>query len=139
MPLDPLHARLHVVWQTLITYRLFIPNVTNLTFLFFFLTIRHPPRSTLFPYTPLFRSGDVAWVRDGYPPQTNIVRVNGQRATLLTVQKNGNASTLSIISGIKALLPFFCTVRRVARSEEHTSELQSHSDIVCRLLLAKKK
>jgi multidrug efflux pump subunit AcrB len=49
--------------------------------------------------------GDVAWVRDGFPPQTNIVRVNGQRATLLTVQKNGNASTLNIINGIKALLP----------------------------------
>src|SRR5882757_7517219 len=49
--------------------------------------------------------GDVAWVRDGFPPQTNIVRVNGQRATLLTVQKNGNASTLNIIAGIKALLP----------------------------------
>jgi multidrug efflux pump subunit AcrB len=48
---------------------------------------------------------DVAWVRDGFPPQTNIVRVNGQRATLLTVQKNGNASTLNIINGIKALLP----------------------------------
>src|SRR6201984_1239344 len=48
---------------------------------------------------------DVAWVRDGFPPQTNIVRVNGQRASLLTVQKNGSASTLSIIAGIKALLP----------------------------------
>src|SRR5882672_7106730 len=49
--------------------------------------------------------GDVAWVRDGFPPQTNVVRINGQRATLLTVQKNGNASTLNIIAGIKALLP----------------------------------
>jgi multidrug efflux pump subunit AcrB len=49
--------------------------------------------------------GDVAWVRDGFPPQTNIVRVNGQRSSLLTVQKNGNTSTLSIIAGIKALLP----------------------------------
>src|ERR1700687_5823539 len=48
---------------------------------------------------------DVAWVRDGFPPQTNIVRVNGQRASLLTVQKNRTASTLSIIAGIKALLP----------------------------------
>jgi multidrug efflux pump subunit AcrB len=48
---------------------------------------------------------DVAWVRDGFPPQTNIVRVNGQRASLLTVQKNGTTSTLSIIAGIKALLP----------------------------------
>ena len=48
---------------------------------------------------------DVAWVRDGFPPQTNIVRVNGQRASLLTVLKAGDVSTLNIISGIKALLP----------------------------------
>jgi len=48
---------------------------------------------------------DVAFVRDGFPPQTNIVRVNGQRASLLTIQKAGNASTLDIISGIKAMLP----------------------------------
>src|SRR5258708_2794125 len=48
---------------------------------------------------------DVAWVRDGFPPQTNIVRVNGQRSVLLTIQKAGNASTLNVISGIKALLP----------------------------------
>src|SRR3989442_13241707 len=43
--------------------------------------------------------------RDVSPPQTNIVRVNGHRASLLTIQKNGNASTLDIISGIKSLLP----------------------------------
>src|SRR6202035_3429844 len=48
---------------------------------------------------------DVAFVRDGFPPQTNIVRVDGQRASLLTIQKTGNASTLDIIAGIKALLP----------------------------------
>src|SRR5215831_8645046 len=48
---------------------------------------------------------DVAWVRDGFPPQTNIVRVNGQRASLLTIQKTGNASTLDVISGIKQILP----------------------------------
>ena len=48
---------------------------------------------------------DVAWVRDGFPPQTNIVRVNGQRSVLLTIQKAGNASTMNVISGIKALLP----------------------------------
>src|SRR5437868_366626 len=48
---------------------------------------------------------DVAYVRDGFPPQTNIVRVNGHRASLLTIQKNRNASTLAIISGIKSLLP----------------------------------
>jgi multidrug efflux pump subunit AcrB len=48
---------------------------------------------------------DVAFVRDGFPPQTNIVRVNGQRASLLTVLKTGNASTLDIIAGLKQMLP----------------------------------
>ncbi|MGA8150109.1 MAG: efflux RND transporter permease subunit [Terriglobales bacterium] len=48
---------------------------------------------------------DVAWVRDGFPPQTNIARVDGQRSALLTVLKTGDASTLDIVSGIKALLP----------------------------------
>ena len=44
---------------------------------------------------------DVAHVRDGYPPQTNIVHVDGQRAALMTVLKSGNASTLDIIARIK--------------------------------------
>jgi multidrug efflux pump subunit AcrB len=48
---------------------------------------------------------DVAYVRDGFPPQTNIVRVNGQRAALMTAMKTGNSSTLDIISRIKAELP----------------------------------
>ncbi len=48
---------------------------------------------------------DVASVRDGFPPQTNIVRVNGQRAALMTAMKTGNNSTLDIISRIKAELP----------------------------------
>jgi len=49
---------------------------------------------------------DVAFVRDGFPPQTNIVRVDGRRSTLMTIQKIGSASTLNIIAGIKQLLPF---------------------------------
>ena len=52
---------------------------------------------------------DVAWVRDGFPPQTNIVRVNGQRSVLLTIQKAGDASTLNVISGVKSLLPQIAT------------------------------
>jgi multidrug efflux pump subunit AcrB len=48
---------------------------------------------------------DVAYVRDGFPPQTNIVRVDGQRSALLTVQKAGSYSTLDIIAGLKKLLP----------------------------------
>src|ERR1700752_502894 len=52
---------------------------------------------------------DVAWVRDGFPPQTNIVRVNGQRSVLLTIQKAVDSSTLKVISGIKSLLPQIAT------------------------------
>jgi len=48
---------------------------------------------------------DVGNVRDGFPPQINIVRVNGQRASLLTIQKTGNASTLDIISNVRSQLP----------------------------------
>ena len=48
---------------------------------------------------------DIAHVRDGYPPQTNIVRVDGQRASLLTVQKTGSSSTLDIIKSIRGRLP----------------------------------
>jgi len=49
--------------------------------------------------------GDVAHVRDGYPPQTNVVRVNGGRAVLLTVMKSGSASTLDIVSNVRKMLP----------------------------------
>jgi multidrug efflux pump subunit AcrB len=52
---------------------------------------------------------DVANVRDGYPPQTNIVRADGQRGSLMSVYKNGNVSTLDIISGIRKLLPYVLT------------------------------
>ncbi|WP_433968659.1 efflux RND transporter permease subunit [Tunturiibacter gelidiferens] len=48
---------------------------------------------------------DIGNVRDGFPPQTNIVRVDGQRASLMTIQKTGNASTLQIISNVRAQLP----------------------------------
>jgi len=48
---------------------------------------------------------DVGHVRDGYPPQTNVVRMNGRRAVLMSVLKSGSASTLDIVAGVKALLP----------------------------------
>ncbi|WP_353072352.1 efflux RND transporter permease subunit [Tunturiibacter gelidoferens] len=48
---------------------------------------------------------DIGNVRDGFPPQTNIVRVDGQRASLMTIQKTGNASTLQIISDVRAQIP----------------------------------
>src|SRR6266567_7794163 len=75
--------------------------LSSLAFFFFFLMIRRPPRSTLFPYTTLFRSARLPGARTG--PGCLLPR-GGRR-----------------------------------RSEEHTSELQSQSNLVCRLLLEKKK
>src|SRR5438132_2136057 len=83
--------------------------IDSLLRLVFFLMIRRPPRSTLFPYTTLFRSNSGA--RTAGPAKERLCR--GVRRE--TRQRKGNG-----------------------RSEEHTSELQSHSDLVCRLLLEKK-
>src|SRR5437588_1544808 len=80
-----------------------------LIFFFFFLMIRRPPRSTLFPYTTLFRSRSAM----------SGAREKTRRSRAGRARRRG---------------PGACR-----RSEEHTSELQSHSDLVCRLLLEKKK
>src|SRR2546430_11697404 len=85
---------------------------------FFFLMIRRPPRSTLFPYTTLFRSAKV----HRYPFQSMLGRRKRPRRWC---RKTGPATSLMS--------------RRGFRSEEHTSELQSQSNLVCRLLLEKKK
>src|SRR5437762_10331061 len=81
---------------------------------FFFLIIRRPPRSTLFPYTTLFRSKVAAEQRRGA----------GERSGLADVEQPGAARQRELADG---------------RSEEHTSELQSPMYLVCRLLLEKKK
>src|SRR5436190_12252973 len=86
----------------------------------FFLRIRRPPRSTLFPYTTLFRS----WAE---PP-----RDVGVGATVRVARGNPQRGHERGAGG--RVIP-----RGDGRSEEHTSELQSHSDLVCRLLLEKKK
>src|SRR2546430_7580947 len=88
---------------------------------FFFLMIRRPPRSTLFPYTTLFRSPSMAVAIDQRLAISSATRGNIEVKLLA----NGNA-----VEGDAKLLP---------RSEEHTSELQSQSNLVCRLLLEKKK
>src|SRR3712207_8785458 len=87
---------------------------------FFFLMIRRPPRSTLFPYTTLFRSHDTG--RRNYP---NIVLFYFiQNLYELGQERGTQCSKLTEMS---------------LRSEEHTSELQSRQYLVCRLLLEKKK
>src|SRR5688572_33027908 len=86
-------------------------------FFFFFLMIRRPPRSTLFPYTTLFRSSPTStWLR------TAIESWSGSPAAKTAGRSSRSSTCFS--SG---------------RSEEHTSELQSQSNLVCRLLLEKKK
>src|SRR5206468_11740084 len=90
----------------------------------FFLLLRPPPRSTLFPYTTLFRS-----------------RADGRGARALEHRGRGHAAHRArdaFRAGVLAQ-PLRRRVRRSDRSEEHTSELQSRSDLVCRLLLEKKK
>src|SRR5437588_7127431 len=91
---------------------------------FFFLTIRRPPRSTLFPYTTLFRSSShelpAAMPR---PPRGRCAP--GRRPQVRPTQ-HGRTDRMRSAAPARA------------RSEEHTSELQSHSDLVCRLLLEKK-
>src|SRR2546428_13581976 len=100
--------------------------------LFFFLMIRRPPRSTLFPYTTLFRS-----------ELHRRAQANGVRTT--RVDERGITELEPHARGIEALsapegASFDATAYVAAlRSEEHTSELQSRSDLVCRLLLEKKK
>src|SRR3712207_8080751 len=88
---------------------------------FFFLMIRRPPRSTLFPYTTLFRS-DVDLDHGFYDTR------QGVRYTI------GPAARQEILDRLLEL-----NHERYARSEEHTSELQSRQYLVCRLLLEKKK
>src|SRR2546428_7582672 len=86
--------------------------------------IRRPPRSTLFPYTTLFRS-----VRSA--PPSAAPQPSGE-TTAGPVQKEIWKTSFAPVSELS------CTYTRTDRSEEHTSELQSRSDLVCRLLLEKK-
>src|SRR3712207_8877994 len=87
--------------------------------LFFFLMIRRPPRSTLFPYTTLFRSRRVRLARP-FPGSARSVR---RRASPVPVRARCPVPGVSLAR---------------SRSEEHTSELQSRQYLVCRLLLEKK-
>src|SRR5260221_8962081 len=95
--------------------------------------IRRPPRSTLFPYTTLFRSGGEIQLRlptsSGSCPATRL-RTSRLRVSMAILQPSPGSVTPSVLAVASA---------GSIRSEEHTSELQSHSDLVCRLLLEKKK
>src|SRR5256886_9796806 len=97
--------------------------------LFFFLMIRRPPRSTLFPYTTLFRSFEIL------PRGLSFDLIN-QDMTKKAISATINACYRAL--GLKETV-VFADQLMYTRSEEHTSELQSQSNLVCRLLLEKKK
>src|SRR2546427_13289220 len=110
-------------------------------FLFFFLMIRRPPRSTLFPYTTLFRSqvlGRAGPRGGGRRARTHRHGVpgGGQGRDRRALRDEGDTASHGRPWGGDRHRP---TVVREKRSEEHTSELQSQSNLVCRLLLEKKK
>src|SRR5688572_31362743 len=95
--------------------------------------LRRPPRSTLFPYTTLFRSSLFVDGYDSRPSSSAVRRVNAAEDELWTA-----VHRLSLLETLRDTeLAYDVTFR--LRSEEHTSELQSQSNLVCRLLLEKKK
>src|SRR5438874_3875375 len=87
--------------------------------------IRRPPRSTLFPYTTLFRSNSTLIVADSY----------GKCLTAFDIAADGALTNRRVWADLGDGVPDGICLR----SEEHTSELQSRRDLVCRLLLEKKK
>src|SRR3712207_8206183 len=95
--------------------------------------IRRPPRSTLFPYTTLFRS---RW--HGVARRTPARRAAAAR-TSSRPTRPGAPPPVAVATLILVSLPVARRLRRVPRSEEHTSELQSRQNLVCRPLLEKKK
>src|SRR5260370_28675704 len=100
----------------------------------FFLMILRPPRSTLFPYTTLFRSKEGAGNAGCALHPRSRVQNCAKKRTRAYRFSGGNPAYLYARVRFFAQ---FCT--RDRRSEEHTSELQSHLNLVCRLLLEKKK
>src|SRR5256886_13009259 len=107
-------------------------------FFFFFLMIRRPPNSPLFPYPTLFRSHLVA---EGWSPATP---AGGVEANLLDIGYGGTSDFARAAGSVKGAMLLAYTdlgstwadlFNEYMRSEEHTSELQSQSNLVCRLLL----
>src|SRR5258707_5883766 len=98
---------------------------------FFFLMIRRPPRSTLFPYTTLFRSCTPTMIRRTVGTATRLPNNWAPRSSAAPRDRLPRYST-----SIRAAMH---RSKRDSRSEEHTSELQSRQYLVCRLLLEKKK
>src|SRR5438067_9688011 len=91
-----------------------------------------PPTSTLFPYTTLFRS--LSWSYDHVGPMTRRVEDAALLLQVIAGHDPGDISSANV-----PVPDYVAALRKDTRSEEHTSELQSRFDLVCRLLLEKKK
>src|SRR3712207_7284334 len=100
--------------------------------MFFFLMIRRPPRSTLFPYTTLFRSK--AWF-----PAFLLSAIFGNLMDVTGCAKSIAVWLTKVLGTKSAIASIVLGCALLTRSEEHTSELQSRQYLVCRLLLEKKK
>src|SRR5256885_8711013 len=100
--------------------------------------IRRPPRSTLFPYTTLFRS--IFRTASPILPKSMVQRLGGQKIHKLAniLRARTERALYQQISSISQM-PSELLEEKLKRSEEHTSELQSPCNLVCRLLLEKKK
>src|SRR5687767_15336684 len=100
--------------------------------------LRRPPRSTLFPYTTLFRSPGARPLQDGDEPPNATVNVGSSLFDLKVVAAQFESDDVpqQIVDYYRREMG---TYGAVTRSEEHTSELQSLAYLVCRLLLEKKK
>src|SRR5690606_40735015 len=99
-------------------------------FPFYFLLLRRPPRPTLFPYTTLFRSSP--------RPSSRSFSDSDSNSRSCPCSSSGGRPLPA--AGLRRITSWACTsVRSSYRSEEHTSELQSRENLVCRLLLEKKK
>src|SRR5256885_12143565 len=98
--------------------------------------IRRPPRSTLFPYTTLFRSPGLGGACEGDAPEQEGVQAGGQQRG-----HQGGTPPAARTQAVEHtdVQPLRGNEGRARRSEEHTSELQSPCNLVCRLLLEKKK
>src|SRR5688572_31747513 len=95
--------------------------------------LRRPPRSTLFPYTTLFRSVEAGGDRFAIPQLSVVELVRARANSEHRIERIKDTAVLRLRN---KLLPL---IHLKKRSEEHTSELQSQSNLVCRLLLEKKK
>src|SRR5260370_40313867 len=106
---------------------------------FFFLMIRRPPRSTLFPYTTLFRSGvEFATLYNQLGVKVTLLEALDRLVPLEDEDVSKEMLSAFKKAGIDCRVGVRVKGAEHLRSEEHTSELQSHLNLVCRLLLEKK-